>query len=575
MGSMMTGLYVGLSGLQTSSNSLNTTANNLTNTNTAGYVRQMVINKDFGYNDVTTTSGVNKGQSGLGVQVATISHTRDIFLDKAYRKELGRKNFYDNIYDGIYSIETQFGNSEGIEGIGYQSALTDLREAINKVAEAPGEKVTRSAMVQSAVEFLDKSKLVYQGLAKYQTNVDEEVVRTVNRINEIGESIRDLNNRISRIEAGKIEGANDLRDQRDLLLDELAGYGKIKYSEDNRGVIEVSFEGVHFADELSVNHIGFRNIENSNFVEPIWKEMGDQPVYNLAAGASTEESTDIGGLKGLLMTRGTITPTVADMTAPDPDDYPAGVNDEAYIDALDRYTKYNECRNTSVIVNTLANFDKLISSIVTGINDILCPETTYTAADGTTYKILDKENAPVTEDGIYGIELFTRNYTDRYTEMTIDGKSMLVRNDTNDFGQLSYYSVNNVEVNNEIQKDYSKMPLSTLNGADDYPSAQELLKLFDAETLRYNDGIDDLNYEEFLEAMINYNANIGKIYYSMAEGESNLASALDSRRQEIMGVSSDEELGNMIKYQQAYNAASRYINVVSDMIETLINRTGA
>ena len=48
MGSMMTGLYVGLSGLQTSSNSLNTTANNLTNTNTAGYVRQMVINKDFG-----------------------------------------------------------------------------------------------------------------------------------------------------------------------------------------------------------------------------------------------------------------------------------------------------------------------------------------------------------------------------------------------------------------------------------------------------------------------------------------------------------------------------------------------
>ena len=42
-----------------------------------------------------------------------------------------------------------------------------------------------------------------------------------------------------------------------------------------------------------------------------------------------------------------------------------------------------------------------------------------------------------------------------------------------------------------------------------------------------------------------------------------------------MGVSSDEELGSMIKYQQAYNAASRYVNVVSDMIETLINRTGA
>ena len=64
-------------------------------------------------------------------------------------------------------------------------------------------------------------------------------------------------------------------------------------------------------------------------------------------------------------------------------------------------------------------------------------------------------------------------------------------------------------------------------------------------------------------------------YKSMADNESKLASQLDDKRQEVMGVSSDEELGSMIKYQQAYNAASRYVNVVSDMIETLINRTGA
>ena len=61
----------------------------------------------------------------------------------------------------------------------------------------------------------------------------------------------------------------------------------------------------------------------------------------------------------------------------------------------------------------------------------------------------------------------------------------------------------------------------------------------------------------------------------MADNESKLASQLDDKRQEVMGVSSDEELGSMIKYQQAYNAASRYVNVVSDMIETLINRSGA
>ena len=167
MGSMMTGLYVGLSGLQTSNNALNTTANNLTNAQTEGYVRQQVINKDMIYNFVNTSSGVNRGQSGLGVAVQTINHVRDIFLDIAYRRESGRQKFYDKLYDSIYEIEVQMGMSkDGIDGIGFQSALTDLREAINKLTEAPGELEFRASVVQRAVEFVDKSQLVYSGLAK-------------------------------------------------------------------------------------------------------------------------------------------------------------------------------------------------------------------------------------------------------------------------------------------------------------------------------------------------------------------------------------------------------------------------
>ncbi len=119
MGSMMTGLYIGLSGLRTSNNALNTTANNLTNAQTDGYVRQQVINKDMIYNYVNTSSGVNRGQSGLGVAVQTINHVRDIFLDAAYRREAGRQKFYDKLYDSIYEIEVQMGmTKDGIDGIG-------------------------------------------------------------------------------------------------------------------------------------------------------------------------------------------------------------------------------------------------------------------------------------------------------------------------------------------------------------------------------------------------------------------------------------------------------------------------
>ena len=575
MGSLMTGLYVGLSGLQTSNNALNTTANNLTNAQTEGYVRQQVINKDMIYNFVNTSSGVNRGQSGLGVAVQTINHVRDIFLDIAYRRESGRQKFYDKLYDSIYEIEVQMGMSkDGIDGIGFQSALTDFREAINKLTEAPGELEFRASVVQRAVEFVDKAQLVYSGLAKYQRTLDDEVIATVNRINQIGDYIKDLNRSIARIEAPGVEVAADLRDQRDLLLDELATYCKISYKEETNGVVEVSVEGVPFADEYSVNYMGYDLIEGDNFARPIWTQLADQPVYALTADISTEDNTDIGGLKGLLVARGELAPTAGNMTEPNPADYPGGTADPEYIDRLAEYKRYERCYETSAIVNTMANFDKLFCSIVENLNNIFCPETTYTAADGTVYTVLDTANAPTSKDGVYGTELFSRNFTDRYSEQVIDGQTMYVRNDRNTFGNIAEYSVMNVTVNSVIRKDYSQMALTRADGADDYQTAGELLAVFSKDTLTYNGGLDGLTFEEFFRTMTGDTATTGKIYKSMANNEAQLAAGLDNRRQEIMGVSSDEELGSMIKYQQAYNAASRYINVVSEMIETLIHSTG-
>ena len=122
--------------------------------------------------------------------------------------------------------------------------------------------------------------------------------------------------------------------------------------------------------------------------------------------------------------------------------------------------------------------------------------------------------------------------------------------------------------------DYSKLPLTTKVGEDDYASAEKLVKIFQDDQLYYNGGWDGLTFEEFYETLTNDVANTGKIYSSMADNEAELATALHNQRLQVMGVSSDDELSNMIKYQQAYNAASRYINVVSELIETLVLSTG-
>jgi flagellar hook-associated protein 1 FlgK len=71
--------------------------------------------------------------------------------------------------------------------------------------------------------------------------------------------------------------------------------------------------------------------------------------------------------------------------------------------------------------------------------------------------------------------------------------------------------------------------------------------------------------------MVGELATLGSVYSTTSESLQNTTDTIDTNRQAVIGVSSDEELTNMIKYQAAYNAASRYINVVSEMIDYLLS----
>lgn len=108
--------YVGSSGLKNSQNALNTTANNMANVNTTGYVRQQVRFSDKHYiTRNNPTAGTNIQQSGLGVSVSDVAHVRDIFLDKSYRQENGRKGFYSTLYSTTSYVEDIMQEMNGAE----------------------------------------------------------------------------------------------------------------------------------------------------------------------------------------------------------------------------------------------------------------------------------------------------------------------------------------------------------------------------------------------------------------------------------------------------------------------------
>ncbi|MCR5301500.1 MAG: flagellar hook-associated protein FlgK, partial [Lachnospiraceae bacterium] len=220
----MSGLFVGATGLQTSQNSLHTTAHNLSNIETAGYVRQQTLHADISYNNLKSAA-VSKMQIGLGVEYDTVRQVRDDFLDKSYRRESGRSSFYEICQETTQEIETLLGE---FDGVAFQDSIGDLWTAVQELQKDPLSSVTKGMFVNTATQFLERAQAVYNGLSDYQDNLNSRVKEYVDRINDLGDEIHALNEAIHKEEIG-VQEANDLRDRRNKALDELSGLGNISY----------------------------------------------------------------------------------------------------------------------------------------------------------------------------------------------------------------------------------------------------------------------------------------------------------------------------------------------------------
>ncbi len=83
------------------------------------------------------------------------------------------------------------------------------------------------------------------------------------------------------------------------------------------------------------------------------------------------------------------------------------------------------------------------------------------------------------------------------------------------------------------------------------------------------------NFVTYYNSLVSQVANSGDVYDSIKEAQEKTVTSISEAREQIVGVSSDEELEYMIQFQNAYNASSRYINVVSEMLEHLVSTLGS
>lgn len=616
--SLFTSFNAGVSGLQSSQAGLNTTAHNLANTKTQGYTRQQNINKDTYYQTIKTTTNSTL-QVGYGTTVATIRQIRNEFLDKEYRKEVSRQTFYEVQYNTATEIEDILGETEGVE---FNDVLSDIWQTVQDLSTNPESITNRKLFITQAESFLEKAQNVYSALKSYQVNLNSQIESQVTSINKIADQIAELNTKISAAEASGLENANDYRDARNLLLDQLAEYTNYDYYEDSTGQVNVRINNAPLVDESRSYHMACKNIKNQKYDEAtgtytdiesspmytvVWEKNGYGEVYDINRAYSQEEETDMGSLLGILTARGKNVGVYTDIVQ----------NPTSY-----ELENYNNTTGNCLLEKVEAQFDLLIHKIVTAVNDAFAPNVdadltgvTGTDAKGnampalTNAKVLDANNCLVgaDDDETIGTEVFTRKgQGSRYTVYTVNGPvtttdengntitltkenvaedgtktySLYVYNEEDADDKNTLYTLQNLEVNSSLKENYSYLPVKGNPETGNYgtylqtPYEAILASWRKEDTALDPNALSKYGADGFYDAMVGNLATQGSVWKSIMENQTKETESIEDKRQQIAGVSTEEEMTSLLMYQHAYNAASRYITTIDAMLQHLIERLG-
>ncbi len=595
--SLFGALYIGDSGLRTSQNALNTVAHNLSNLNTPGYVRQQVANTDTTY---TNTTGNRKLQVGDGVKYAECRHVRDAFLDATYREEKGRYDYYEKSYAAMTEIEDILGE---LDGKAFKGSLDGLWTAIEQLSTSPNDNTYISLFVSKAASFMENATAVYSSFIELQDNLNRQVVNAVKEINSIGKQIHELNKQITKIEVAGVEKANDLRDKRDLLIDQLAGYGNISYEEQPNGMVTVRFNHNDFITQNGVFEMGMLVDEDTGYSTPYWTqnvrysvdEKGNRipdyssaKVFDLTEEISTKRDTDVGSLRALLLARGDHAANYTDLQT--------GVCSEQKLKDLGikegQYNEnyglkyYNEHIANSLVMNIQAEFDNIVHSVATIVNQVLADAAQLNPASGY---LLNPDGSPM--------QLFLKSETPAYEKVVLtaaqeqelreqgaklvqiydkDGKPIAHTfwkyNEEDADSPYSLYSCMNLKINEKLVQMPSLLGFKKEDDSVDYNIGADLIKAFQENTLYLNpNATAKSTFETCYDDLVAQVSNSGYVFHQLAEFQQLAVENADNERQTVIGVSSDEELEHMIMYQNAYNAASRYITVINSMLDTLLS----
>ena len=225
MSSQFFGLEISHTGLNAFQAKINTTANNVSNVDTKGYSKQSVT--------LETQSALRVyqryGSTSAGVETKEVTRSRDEYYDQKYWANQTKYGYYQKLNYYMPQIQQYFIDNSANPG--FSTLFANLYNSLDSLSNSAGDVSKRQAVTSNAKKLTDYFNSTAVNLENLQETVNDEIKTMVDNVNNLSQKIALLNKEINVIETngGK---ANDLRDSRDLLVDELSEIVPVEVNEE-------------------------------------------------------------------------------------------------------------------------------------------------------------------------------------------------------------------------------------------------------------------------------------------------------------------------------------------------------
>ena len=601
------GLNIGRTGLYTYQAAINTAAHNASNIDTEGYSRQETVRQAA----MPLSLSSQYGMTGSGVTVTEIKSIRDAYYDSKYR--------YNNAIladqnTKAYYLDTLQSYFSEVNADGTTAALDEVFATMKGLANDVGNTTIRTELATQSKTFTESLNYLYDSLQRTQMEANQEIRTIANQINAYAQEISAITRQINTYEV-RGDNANDLRDQRELIVDKLSEFANVSVSEvaTDHSVTQyiVKLDGAVLVDtyeyytlEVEAPKVSVNEDDIEGLYKLVWSNgqsfasqsasLGGklQSLFELRDGNNNKNFNGAIDMDLLVAGSDTITVTganiqnIAELNIPQEDGLITIGNREYVYKSF----KVDYDDTTGEYVYTF----ELEKSLEQG--DIDSAEAYAKLNNGNNFKIgkeVDYKGIPYY---MAQINEFARTFAKSFNEIHKQGKDFYGNCEENNFftgtyagtgkeleldgsskkAETSYYYLNagNFKVSDVLMDDVKKIACGeykaeTDAGIQDSGILNQLMKL-QTDVSMFKQGTP-ASYLESLTAVLGVAGQEAESF--VARQEAILATA-EQQRYSISGVDQDEEAMDLTRFRNAYNLCSKVISVMNEIYDKLINGTG-